>query len=123
MINLALKRLTCRIERGRSLMRYLPTKKFASIRVIRSSKAMKILARLLTEEISLTDKIVVHDAPQDLFRDVTKEKFPHLIISAGNDAPLIETLERGGLRYGKDFLSFQREYLKRCEEIFHALGK
>ena len=120
---IAIKRFNRRLQNGRPLARYLPTKNFASLRVIRSPAAQKISSQLLTEKIFSADKIFVHDAPQDLFRDVTIEKLPHLIISAGNDAPLIETLERGGFRYGKDFLSFQREYLKRCEEIFHGLGK
>ena len=118
-----MKRLTRRIEREQSILCYLPTKNFVSLRVIRSPSALKILSRLLTEENFSADKIFIRDAQIDLFRDVTKENLPHLIISADSDAPLIEALERGGFRYGEDFLSFQREYMKRCEEIFHRLGR
>ncbi|MBR1647739.1 MAG: hypothetical protein IJ685_13345 [Selenomonadaceae bacterium] len=120
---MAIKRFNRRLQNNLPLSRYLPTKKFASIRVIRSPTTLKILSQLLTEENFSADKIFIRDAQIDLFRDVTKKNLPHLIISAGSDAPLIEALERGGFRYGEDFLSFQREYMKRCEEIFHRLGR
>ena len=121
---MAIKRFNRRLQNGRPLSRYLPTKKFASIRVIRSPAAQKILAQLLTEENFSTEKVFDYDAFEQInFRDMTKKILPHLIISAENDAPLIEALERGGLRYGENFLSFQREYLKRCEELFHGLGR
>ncbi len=121
---MAIKRFNRRLQNSRSLLRYLPTKNFASIRVIRSPAAQKILAQLLTEENFSTEKVFDYDAFEQInFRDMTKKILPHLIISAENDAPLIEAFERGGLRYGENFLSFQREYLKRCEEIFHRLGK
>lgn len=120
---LALERLIRLIERGRSMLRYLPTKRFASVQVVRSPDTMKILTLLLTEENSLSDKIFIRDAQVDLLRDLTAENLPHLIISADYDEPLIEALERGGLRYGRDFVSFQREYMTRCEELFDKLGR
>ena len=46
---LAMTRLIRRAERGQMLFQYLPTKKFESVRVIRSPEAMKILARLIVE--------------------------------------------------------------------------
>ncbi|MBR2519828.1 MAG: hypothetical protein IKE46_08615 [Selenomonadaceae bacterium] len=122
---IAIKRFNRRLKNGRSLSRYLPTKHFASIRVIRSSGAMKILSRLLTEKNSLTDKIFLYDEENrtDLLRDVMCEDSPHLIISAEDDVSLITAVERQGLRYGEHVISFQREYLKHCEEFFHKLGK
>ena len=120
---IAAERFSRRLSNGRSMSCYLPTKRFASIRVVRSPAALKILSLLLTEENSLTDEIFVRDAQFDLIRDVTVERLPHLIISADFDAPLIEALEGNGLRYGEHVISFQREYMRRCEEIFHALGK
>ena len=111
---LATVRLTRRIERGQSLSRYLPTKKFSSIRVVRSPEAIKILSRLLTEDNSLTDKVFIYDAVEQLnFRDSNGD-LPHLLIDSS------ETQEP---RYGEHVISFRREYLKRCEEIFHSLGK
>ena len=122
---MAIKRFNRRLQNTRPLSRYLPTKNFSSIRVIRSPAALKILSQLLTDENSLTDKIFIYDEENwtDLLRDVTRENLPHLIISADYDAPLIEALERGGLRYGEHVISFQREYMKHCEELFHRLGK
>ncbi len=123
--SLALNRLNRRIERGRQLLRYLPTKKFASIRVIRSPAALKILSRLLTDENSLTDKIFIYDEENwtDLLNDVTKENLPHLVIVADYDVSLIKAVENRGLRYGEHIISFRQEYLKRCEELFRKLGK
>lgn len=120
---LALTRLIRRIERGQSLIRYLPTKRFSSVRVIRNTDAMKILARLITEENFLADKIFVYDSEENLIRDMTHEKLPHLIIATDYDAPLIENLEGRGISYGRDFFSFRQEYLKACEKIFRKLGK
>ena len=121
----ALNRLNRRIERGQQLLRYLPTKKFASIRVIRSLAAMKILSRLLTDENSLTDKIFIYDEENwtDLLKDVTRENLPHLVIVADYDVSLISAVENRGLRYGEHVISFRQEYLKRCEELFHGLGR
>ena len=123
--NLAMKRLNRRIERGQQLLRYLPTKKFASIRVIRSFVALKILSQLLTDENSLTDKIFIYDEENwtDLLNDVTREKLPHLVIVADYDMSLIKAVENRGLRYGEHVISFRQEYLKRCEELFHGLGR
>ena len=121
----ALNRLNRRIERGQQLLRYLPTKKFASIRVIRSPAALKILAQLLTDENSLTDKIFIYDEENwtDLLNDVTRENLPHLVIVADYDVSLISAVENRGLRYGEHVISFRQEYLKRCEKLFHSLGK
>ncbi|MBR2519829.1 MAG: hypothetical protein IKE46_08620 [Selenomonadaceae bacterium] len=123
--NVAMERLIRAAERGQSLLEYLPTKHFASIRVIRSSGAMKILSRLLTEENSLTDKIFLYSEENwtDLLRDVTCEDLPHLVIVADYDASLIKALEQSGLRYGEHVISLQREYLKHCEKLFHRLGR
>ena len=123
--NVAVTRLLRRIEHGQSILRYLPTKRFASVQVIRSADAIKILSRLLTEENFLTDKIFIRDDNTcgALFSDMTVETLPHLIISADYDATLIEALEAGGLRYGEHVISFQREYMRHCEKIFHSLGR
>ena len=123
--NIAMHRLIRAAEQGRSLLEYLPTKRFASIRVIRSPGAVKLLSRLLTEENSLTDKIFAYDEVNwtNLLRDVEAEDLPHLLIAEDYDASLIKALERGGLRYGQHFVSLQREYVKSREKLFHNLGK
>ena len=120
---LALTRLIRTIERGQSLIRYLPARRFASVRVLREPDAIKILAKLLSEENFLADEIFIFDTAEDLVRDVTREELPHLLLTTNYDAPTIEALERRGLRYGKDFVSFRREYLTGCESLFHNLGK
>ena len=123
--NLAMKRLLRRVERGRSLLSYLPTKKFASVRVIRSPEALEILSRLLTEENSLTDKIFIYDEENwtVLLNEMTCENLPHLVISTEYDVSLIAAVENRGLRCGEHVISFQREYLKHYEELFRKLGK
>lgn len=120
---LALTRLIRRIERGQSLIRYLPTKRFASVRAVRNPDAMKILARLITEENFIADKFFVYNTEEDLIHDMTLENLPHLIIATDYDTPLIETLEGRRFSYGQDFISFRREYLTACEKIFFNLGK
>ena len=120
---IALERFSRRLSNGRPMSRYLPTKNFASVQVVRSPAALKILSLLSAEDNFSANDIFIRDAQVDWLRDVTVEKLPHLIISADYDATLIDALERGGLHYGRDFISFQREYLKSCEEIFHGLGR
>ena len=124
--SLAVKRLTRRAERGHSISRYLPTKRFASIRVVRDSCAIKILSRLMLEENFLTEKIFIY-APEDwrdLLSDVERENLPHLVLTLDYyDDELISLIENKGLSYGKHVVSFRREYLNCCEELFHKLGK
>ncbi len=123
----ATRRLKRRLERGQSILRYLPRKDFASVRVIRHPLNLQILARLLLEDDSLSDKIFIY-APEEaerLLDDLTPEEQPHLLIScgSGHDDELIRAAEQQGLAYGKRFVSFQKEYLTRCEELFRKLGK
>ena len=116
---IAMERMIREVERGKSLLQYLPTKKFASIRVIRSPETIKMLARLLTEENSLADKIFIYDEKNsaDLVRDVERENLPHLILVWRYDKPLIEAIE------DKNVVSFQREYMKPQEKLFRNLGR
>ena len=122
---LAFKRLKRRIERGQTCSRYLPTKKFASIRVICDPAAMKILTQLLTENNFFTDKIFLYDPENfmNLVNDLNPENLPHLLLTLEYDKSLIEHIERRGLNYDRHFVSFQQEYLKYCEQLFHNLGK
>jgi hypothetical protein len=122
---IAMQRLIRDLDRKKSLVQYLPIKHFATVRVVKSSDAMKILARLLMEENSLTDKIFIYDEKdfRDLIDDVTRENLPHLVIASDYDKPLIEAIENKGLNYGKHVISFQREYLKFQEKLFHNLGR
>ncbi|MBR1647740.1 MAG: hypothetical protein IJ685_13350 [Selenomonadaceae bacterium] len=124
--NLAMERLARAAANGRSILHYLPTKKFASIRIIRSPAAQKILSQLWTEEKSMINKLFIYDEENwtALLQDVKAEDLPHLLIVADYDKSLVEALEqRCGLRYGKDFVSLQREYVNHCEKIFHKLGR
>ena len=112
---LALERLTRKVERGQVVLKYLPTKRFASVRVIRSPEAMKILARLLVEENSLADKIFIYDKENayDSLQNLTCKELPHLLLSANHDEPLISS----------HVVSFRQEYLKAQEKLFHSLGR
>ena len=117
--NVAMERLIRNLDDKKPLTQYLPTKNFASVRVIRSPDAMKILAQLLTEENSLADKIFIYDEKdfRDLIRDVKRENLPHLLICVDYDKSLIAAIA------DKNVVSFQREYLKAQEKLFHNLGR
>ena len=120
------QRLNRRINKGQSLTYCLSKNKFASIRVIRSPYTMLILARLLLENNSLSDRIYFYDE-KDLnifIKDLKAEKLPHLLLTGGGtDMSIIEILQRNGLSYGKKFVTFHREYLNHCEKIFNNLSK
>ena len=120
------QRLNRRINKGQSLTYCLSKNKFASIRVIRSPYTMLILARLILENNSLSDRIYFYDE-KDLnifIKDLKAEKLPHLLLTGGGtDMSIIEILQRNGLSYGKKFVTFHREYLNHCEKIFNNLSK
>ena len=123
--NVAIKRLIRGIKHGQSVLQYLPTKRFASVRVIRHLVTMKILSGIIQEDSSFTDKIFFYDVEDylNLVRDVTREKLPHLIISEEYDVSLIKQIEEKGLRYGEHVISFRQEYMEYEEKLFHNLGK
>jgi len=58
-----------------------------------------------------------------LLDDMRRENLPHLLIASENDSAVIAELERRRLVYGEHVISFQREYLRHCEELFHSLGR
>ena len=122
---IAMQRLIRDLDRKKSLVQYLPIKNFASVCVIKSPDTMKILARLLTEENSLADKIFIYDKKnvKDLIDDMTRENLPHLVIASDYDKPLVAAIEDKGLNYGEHVISFQREYMKSQEKLFHNLGR
>ena len=126
LIEMAMKRLIRDLDLKKSLLQYLPTKSFASVRVIRAFAEMKILSRLLVDENFLTDKIFIYDKKNsnDLIRDLTREPLPHLIIALKyDDTPLLKEIEQKGLNYGEHFILFQHEYMKSQEKLFHNLGR
>lgn len=125
---LAIKRLERRIHHGQSIARYLSTKCFDSVRVVRDPFVMAILSRLIEENNSLADKIFIYapDEQDILLHELTPQRQPHLLITSGRsviDKQLTAAIEKNGLTYSKRVVSFQREYLNRCEELFHNLGK
>ena len=85
LMSIAFQRLARRFQRGQSILSYLPTKRFASVRVIRHPITMMILARLLFEDSSLADKIFLYDPDEQdlLLQDLTLQKLPHLLIDVG----------------------------------------
>ena len=125
-VKVSLQRLIRRTERGQSISRYLPTKNFASVRVLRSPETLKILSRLLWENV-FAEKIFIRDVAdiEVLLHDLTPQKLPHLLITFGgdDDKQLIISAERRGLIYGEHVISFRREYLRQCEGLFYRLGK
>ncbi len=125
-VKIAIERLIRRAERGQSILCYLPIEHFDSVRVIRNSDTMKILAQLLTEKNFLADKIFLYDKANvpKLIEDMTRENLPHLLFTLEDyDTSLIDNIEKKGLRYGEHIISFRREYLNHCEKLFHNLGK
>ena len=123
---IALIRLIRRINSGQPILKYLPTKNFSSVRVVKSFGSMKILSGVLEEENSLVDKIFTYEENnlQGLICNLSRESLPHLIIAVNfNDEPLIQAIEDKGLTYGEHFILFQYEYMKVQEKLFHNLGK
>jgi len=130
-------------KHGQDLLKYLPTNHFASVRILRSPDAMKIFESI--KEIAIADEIFFYDDLEALINalkaeeprqdtikepymrawvnDLTVEEPLHLVISVADEAPLLAVLDKAGLRYGKHVISFQQEYLKYCEKLFHNLGK
>jgi len=128
LLKVAIQRLNCRLQRRQSILCYLPTRRFASVRVIRHPDTIKILTQLLLEDNSLADKIFLYDPDEQnlnkLLRDLTLDKQPHLLINlVGYDNEIISAVEQRGFAYGKRVVSFWREYLTRCERLFRKLGK
>ena len=117
--NLTMERLVRRAERSLSVNHYLPTKKIASIRVLRDSNTMQILPHLEP----LSDKIFIYDDWHTLADNISAADKPHLILTLLDDTPLIDLLLRRGLIYGVHIISYQREVLRWYEHFFHNLGK
>ena len=124
--NIAIGRLRRRVQRGQSLMRYLPKKKFASIRVVRNQFAMMIYVRLMLENNNLSDETIFYneDEKDILIQDLKLERSPHLLITAGvGDDALINELSKRGITYGNRVVSFHKEYISYCKQLFKNLGK
>ena len=125
LMEFVMNRLIRDARRGRSVLRYLPTKRFASVQILRSPGTTEVLSRLLAEDKTVADKVFVREKEDwpDLLRDVKPEELPHLLLTLYDDEDLLKLLaaERG-LRYGEHVISFRREYLNHCEKIFRALG-
>jgi len=121
---IALKRLL-RDMHKRSISQYLPTKNFASIRVMCTPQSMKILEQLNADENLQFDKTFFYEERhwQDLLDEIKPEKLPHLLLTLKYNKSLTEAMEQRGLSYGKHVVSFWQEYLKFCEKLFHGLGK
>lgn len=120
------RRLLRRIKLGQSLMRYLPTNHFASVRVIRHPDTIKILTQLLLEDNFLADKIFIYDFDEEdlLLQDLPREDLPHLLLTKEHESSsLINALNKRESSYGKHVVSFWREYLTYCAKLFRKLGK
>ena len=125
-VDFAMRRLIRDARRGRSMLGCLPTKRFASIRVIRSEGTSEVLARLLAEKPSLSKKISVveKDDWPALLRDMKRETLPHLLLTFYDDEDLLKLFaEERGFVYGKHIISFRREYMKRCAQILRTFGR
>lgn len=111
----ALFRLNRRVRSGRSLSRYLPTKRFAVTVIIRDEMTVKIIKQLFGEEKFSCDGIVDCNVGEveKIFSTLPKKKLPYLFIGA----------QENYKTHGRRVVSFRQEYLKRCEEMFHKLGR
>ena len=128
MMNLAYRRLIRRMMNGQSIFRYLPARRYASIRVIQCPTSMAIFTHLINEDKKISEKIFVYDANQHdtniLVQDLQQEELPHLIIASGIDeSDLTEKIISRDITYGNGIVSFHREYMNYCEKLFHNLGK
>lgn len=117
-------RLTRRLIRGQSVARYIPKINYASMRVINSPPAIAIMENLCKEMAGLIGKIFLYDEKDinAMIEKLSPEKNPHLLISPAVDDETLDELEERGVEYGR-VISFQKEYLNYCIELFHNLGK
>ncbi len=124
LLSFAVKKLNGRINHGQSLRRYLPSGKFASVRVVRSMPSMKILTQLISEDNFLSDKIFIDDSV-NVFNGVGRENSQHLLITSDLNLErlLLSKLAEQNFIYGKHFVSFTQEYLNHCYRLFRNLGK
>ena len=127
LIKFSMQRLIRRVNRGQALMRYLPKKYFASVRVVNSPLTKTIFERLIIENPRLANECYLYEeSEQDiLISDLILRRGPHLIIAFGVnvDEALISVAEKKGISYGKRIISFLHEYVNSCEKLFHNLGK
>ena len=109
----------------RFISQYLPTKNFASIRVMCAPESMKVLEQLNADKNFQADETFLYEERhwEDLLAEIKPEKLPHLLLTLKYDKSLIAAIEEQGLSYGKHFVSFWQEYLKFCKKLFHGLGK
>lgn len=123
--NVATDRLVRRAKLRQPITKYLPTKRFASVHVIRSPQVMKVLGRLLDEDDHLADKVFIYTKEEwlTLVNNLNRETLPHLILTLYGDDDLTEILEQRAFVYGKHFVSFRREYMNHCTKLFHGLGR
>lgn len=117
-------RLTRRLIRWQSVARYIPKINYASMRVINSPPAIAIMENLCKEMAGLIGKIFLYDEKDinAMIEKLSPEKNPHLLISPAVDDEILDELEERGVEYGR-VISFQKEYLNYCIELFHNLGK
>lgn len=117
-------RLVRRLMGGQSVTRYVPKIKYASVRVINSPLSIAIVENLCKETAGLTEKIFLYDEENvnAMINELSPEENPHLLISPNVDDEILDELEERGVEYGR-VISFQKEYLNHCIELFHNLGK
>ena len=86
-----------------------------------------ILARLIFENNKISDEIILYDENEldILLQDLKLEQTPHLLITTGGnvDNALVNELVKRGVTYGNRVVSFQREYINYCWNLFRNLGK
>ena len=116
LMEIAQQRVLNRLDKNQSIIQYLPYNQFDTIYVIRNKNNIRILNRLLADDIFVNNIYIANNE-----QNIELNKLA-LIITLEDDSNLIQYLERNYI-YGKQFISFRQEYLRYYQNIFNMLGK
>ncbi len=112
----AFERLKRNLIRGDSLKKYLPKASAPVLCCPFSASYSPFLQALYNEGYSIAnpENIIVYDIQnvEDLVSDFKKVTIFRLIVNFDYDNKLIRILEENGIVYGRDYISFWREYLR-----------
>lgn len=86
-----------------------------------------ILTRLMLENSKISNEIILYDEKDTdiLIQNLKLDQTSHLLITVGGniDDALINELSKCGVTYENRVVSFYREYIMYCWNLFKNLGK
>ena len=123
--NTAWNRLLRNIQRGVPVRLSLPRMEYQSFRVIRSPRALLVLAVLAAMgEQPMARECYFYENGEglQLLQDMKQAGGCHLLLTEGDDGAFLQRMAQEGLRYGEHVVSFYQEYMRSQQELLHRLG-